>query len=199
MSSKLQTKCNDLIKLAAEISLLSCNDVNDVNDLDMGDNEDSSNNNKKIKIGFIDNYDCGDLFIKIMGLDDHKGKYKWISIIEYVDNYYSLRGEVKFPLHIRDITMDGGCMKYIINFSDVTWKDNIMPIIVEDEVLIESCDECTDGQDSGGEYSGGEYSEDEESGGEESGGEESGDEDSEENISEEELIIKKEGIHVSIV
>lgn len=214
--ANIQQKCNELIKLAADISLLSNNDYN-VNNVNNDDNivhsgltklqiniDDDTHYSKyhgKIPIDFKDNYDCGELFIKVMGDTDHKGKYKWYSVIESKDNYFNLRGEIQFPLKIYDINIDmNGIIKNIINFGDIKWNDNNAP-----SMLLEDMDDLENDMDEEENEMDDEENDDDknEMDEEHNSDEEEETSDSDEpydenNVSEEELIIKKDGIHVSI-
>jgi hypothetical protein len=210
--ASIQQKCNELIKLAADISLLS--NVENVNEnvvnngstkLHININEDThySKYHGKIPIDFKDNYDCGELFVKVMGDTDHKGKYTWYSVIESKEKHFNLRGEIKFPLKIYDINIDiNGIIKYIIKFSDIKWTENDAP-----SMLIESEEEHNNDEYNSDETGSDECDSDgcdrDENGCGENEMEEENTSDSDEpydenNVSEEELIIKKDGIHVSI-
>lgn len=153
-------KCNDLISLAAEISTISLQNterisineslINSVKSSNTYMDEDTNNKSKinisienaentksvyykKIPIEFKDNYDCGDLFIKIMGDEDNRGKYKWLSVIENVDKYFNLRGEIKFPLNVVDVRFNRGAFIFKVDFNDIKWTEHDPPTLLESE------------------------------------------------------------------
>ena len=75
---------------------------------------------KKIPIELDGNYDCGELFIKVMGDEDQKGKFKWYSIIEKEMNHFNLRGEIKCPFNIIDVRWkSNGLFVFKIKYDDV--------------------------------------------------------------------------------
>ena len=242
-------KCNDLIRLAAEISTLSLQNtkptsineslINSVksSNTQIGVEEDTNNKSKinisienaentksvyykRIPIEFKDNYDCGDLFIKIMGDEDNRGKYKWLSVIENVDNYFNLRGEIKFPLNVVDVRFNRGVFIFMVDFNDIKWAEHDPPSILEeseepcdlsDDLDIEDMINLKKGVKMEGSSSDSDYreegegdevhtSEDEyDSDNENSGDDNDDDDDNDDEVYElDSLILKKDGIHVSI-
>jgi len=168
---------------------------------------------KKIPIELDGNYDCGELFIKVMGDEDQKGKFKWYSIIEMEMNHFNLRGEIKCPFNIIDVRWkSNGLFVFKIKYDDVEWTGEApVKTLVEsssgelDDDLINMVN-MAHGNSSDSDYKG-EASDDEDEEDEDEG-DESGD-DSDEDGSDDEsgdeeedelndIIIKKEGIHVSI-
>jgi hypothetical protein len=165
---------------------------------------------KKIPIELDGNYDCGELFIKVMGDEDQKGKFKWYSIIEKEMNHFNLRGEIKCPFNIIDVSWkSNGLFVFKVKFSDVEWTGEApIKTLVEsssgelDDDLINMVN-MAHGNSSDSDYKG-EASDDEEGREGEESGDESGDESDDEGSDDEaedelkDIIIKKEGIHVSI-
>ena len=223
----LQQKCNDIIRLATDIS--TYNILNTVNDksssLQIGDDEIIRNENKitisidndtntssyykKIHIVLDKTYDVGNLFIKIMGDDDCNGKLKWFSVLEQTENYFNLKGEIKMPLNILDIQWNDNIndFQYMISFKDIKWKDEEIPKIMKVDEIEETISDVENySHDS-------DYINSDKGSGEDiettsecettSDEEDETEEDDDENCENEEdlknIIIKKDGFHVSLL
>ena len=266
----IQDKCAELIKLAADISVMnfashsaSKSGINGDDIKDIIDNKSVNSNSSKINVSInpVDNarstyykkipirldgkYDIGELFIKVMGDEDNKGVFKWYSIIEKENNHFNLKGEIKSPLNIIDISWkSNGLFIFTLKYEDIIWTGERPLELADSDIDLEmdpddylhmsnrssSDSDYKEGDEDEGDEDEDDEGEEDEDGDGDGDGEEDGDgdeddddddddededegdeddyyrrntdkngEDSEEEDDElKDIVIKREGIHVSI-
>ena len=227
----IQDKCAELIKLAADISVMnfashsaSKSGINGDDIKDIIDNKSVNSNSSKINVSInpVDNarstyykkipikldgkYDIGELFIKVMGDEDNKGVFKWYSIIEKENNHFNLKGEIKSPLNIIDISWkSNGLFIFTLKYEDIIWTGERPPELADSDIDLEMDPDdylhMSNRSSSDSDYKEGDEDEDDE--GDEDdyyrrNTDKNGEDSEEEDDELKDIVIKREGIHVSI-